>query len=258
MKKWIWLMFLLAPRLAWAYCTSPCSIVANINDGALAGGNAVYATARTTAITVDTTLNESVGQYNVSPNYSVLRYYLQFDTSTTNIPADATINSVTMRLVTHDDVSGGTSFDLQIRDYNWTPPLSIGADFLGCINATLDAVLCTTTTNCASAGNYTTSAAMSPAAIQLGVTAATRYCLTSSLDASATAPGVNTNQYWRFYSAENAGFQPLLVVDWSPAGTATPTLTPTATRTPTSNAATPTRLPTFTGGTPPRCGEIGP
>lgn len=157
------------------------------SDGVVYGDNPTYATAQATATAnIDNNTYLTIAQLT---NYRIYRTGLKFITS--SIPTYGTVSAVTMTL--YADWKGvTTNFDIQIREFNWASsdplaPETREAFYDGSIAATLDQVW--KNTSAITAGNSYTSPALDPTWIVKGGT--TYYALTSSADASSTAPTGN-------------------------------------------------------------------
>lgn len=193
-----------------AYCS--CSQ----GDGFVGGENATYATARSTATSVDTDGDYiQVGQSGLLIN-RIWRSFLKFDTS--SIPTDATIDQVNMRLVCSADGST-TDFDVQIIKQDWSayyPLSSTNMDdaFDACLAGTTDTAIWRNTSGMSvdtvyESGNLDTT--------WVDVTGDTYYSLISSEDRGNSEP--DGNEYIRIYSADyrgNSAVRPQLVIKYTP------------------------------------------
>ena len=109
-------------------------------DGVVHGVSTTYATARSTYYSVGSTATTmQLGQRYSSPNYTVWRGFVLFDTSSLS---GATVTQANLQLTPSND-SSATDFDLQIVKQDWSAqnPLSSGnaeTAFDNCLSGTRD------------------------------------------------------------------------------------------------------------------------
>lgn len=186
-------------------------------DGIVTGSNAVYATARSTATSVNTDADDLyVGQWKPL-GYNVLRSFLKFDTS--SIPTDATIDQVNLRMACSADYSG-EDFDVEIIKQDWSAQDSLKISNMdtaydNCLAGTTDAAIWRNTAGIAVDTPYT-SGDLDTTWVNAGGN--TYYSLISSLDrANATPKG---NEYIQLHSADDMGIaknnHPTLIVKYTP------------------------------------------
>jgi len=173
------------------------TIYAETTDGWVYGQDAVYATARATAIGhASATTSTTIGQY-IPAGYRCARGVLEFITSV--IPTDRIILSATLSLKAATD-SSTTDFDISIVQADWTSPLAAGsrdASYDAVLNAAQDVVWRNTAGLVV--GTYYASPALD--ITRISRTGTTQYGLISSRDVAANQPA--GNELITIYSADH-------------------------------------------------------
>jgi hypothetical protein len=194
------------------------AITGETADGEIRGNHAVYATARSTATGGSAiAIDSSIGQRHDGGTYWIYRGFLSFDTSA--IPDGATVSNATLYVKTKDDLSTDNDFDLRVYRYAWEetltdtgPPDKREANYDGAYggSATYEGVILDTS---AYPGDDQW--------ISLAVAAAgivkdgdTKYTLVSSRDVSGTAPGGGESEYIDIHTAEAAGEEPYMEINY--------------------------------------------
>lgn len=177
-------------------------------DGYIAGADADYATARTTAAQLDNVSQyEPVGQQLfLGSTHLVYREFLEFDTSA--ISDTDVVTSVQMHVAIYGDGSD-TDFDVLIYKCAWDSPLgtaNMEANYDAALAGTLDATW--QNTNGLSTDTYYASGSLDTSWVnKAGIT---RYALLSSRDVGGTAP--TGSEYLNLYSADDETYPPYLAI----------------------------------------------
>lgn len=190
---------------------------ADTNDTVIQGASAVWATARGTAFSFDSTTQWPQVGTRFTVQYLVYRDFLKFDTST--IPVGSTINQVNLQMVCIADGSTELDFDIQIVKQNWSAqdPIAAGnmdAAYDACLAGTADDNIWRNTAGIAINTVYT-SGNLNTAWVVPGGN--TYYSLRSSLDFNNVVP--TGNNYIQLASSNHvtAAYRPKLVVDYTEA-----------------------------------------
>lgn len=180
----------------------PTNYYASTTDGWIQGLNVDYATSRLTSDYLDaTSVYFYVGQfYNpTTTKYSPNRGFVEFDTS--GIVDTDIVTQVNLYLKTYSD-SSATDFDVRVHKYNWSSPLSEAnkeSNYDGALASAYDNLW--QNTSGLSLNTYYGSSNLTTSWVSK--TGVTQYALLSSRDINSNAP--TGNEYYYFYSAENAG-----------------------------------------------------
>lgn len=189
----------------------PTNFVSDSADGYIFGVNTSYATARSTSSSFATSANSIIiGQTFDTLNYTVLRGFLLFDTS--SIPDTALITDVKLKMVFAG--SGPTpDFDIRIHKFNWDSPITgvnREANYDGALASDFDQVWQNT------AGIAFNEVRTSPAldTSHVNKTGFTKYALISSLDLSSNAPA-DFSELAAVWAQETSGKEPILIVQFT-------------------------------------------
>lgn len=164
-----------------------------------------YAAARATSTSGNTSsVTAGVGQRSIGGGaiFSVRRGYLFFDTTTTNIPADATITSATLYLCSAVDGST-TDFEIQIRRQDWESPLDDAGlretNYDDSLAASLDVVFRNTSSGWTVDTYYSAAVTIGNIDRDNG----TKYVVISKEDIDNSAP--TGDEYVEFYTVDQTG-----------------------------------------------------
>ncbi len=185
------------------------------NDGFIRGQDTSYAIARSTSGYFDiagTTIR--VGQLFSSPNYSVWRGFLKFDTSA--IGAGSVVNQVNLNLVATNDNSS-TDFDVQIVKQVWSAqdPLTSGnkeTAYDNCLSGTLDSSIWRNTSGMSLNTQYVSGNLDNSWINKVGNT---YYSLRSSRDYSNTTPTGGEDIQIASQDNSTVAYRPTLTVVYS-------------------------------------------
>lgn len=183
-------------------------------DGYIYGGNATYATARSTSAGYASTGNSIyVGQYYTGTEYYIYRSYILFDTSSLS---GYTVNQANLRLVMLVDNSS-LDFDVQIVKQDWAAqnPLSAGnreAAYDNCLGGTADNSIWSNTSSISTNTQYTSGNLDTN---WINTSGTTYYSLRSHKDYGSTAP--TTTEYITLATTSHptTSYRPTLIVDYS-------------------------------------------
>jgi len=191
-------------------------------DGGMYGADEYYATAHSTAYT----LNSSGADHQLGQNYDaaheiyyISRIFMKFDTSV--IPDSDTITQVNMKLVATHNYSD-TDFDVVIKKADWSaydPASEANKDSIYdlILSASSDTNIWRNTSGISINTQYTSGNLDAARINKLGYT---YYGLISSRDISSSTPVMDVGEAVRIASQENAttGYRPILTITHIPVG----------------------------------------
>jgi len=194
--------------------------VAGSSFGNVRGYSSTYSIARSTSYGVSASAIY-LGQNFSSPNYTIRRGFLQFDTSA--ITESNTVSQVNLRMVCSNNYSD-TDFDVQVVKYDWSAqtPLTTGnmeAAYDGCLAADSDSSIWRNTDGISVNTQYTSG---NLATAWVNRTGMTYYGLRSNRDVSATSPTGSEYIYIATPTNATESYRPTLIVTYTAGSTGIP------------------------------------
>ena len=198
---------------------SPLTAYSASSDGRVECYHTTYATAYGGANAASDSANAYIGQTYSGGTYYLDHMYMNFDTS--DIPDDATIDTVTLSLYGRDDQST-TDFTMEIYSHDWGDTLTSGDWVTPATAGGLTRVAYKATAGGISTSAYTDFTSDAAFLSTINKTGLTRLVGISSRFIATTQP--SGAERVRFYVSEDTGKEPKLVVAYTESGTSIPVI----------------------------------